>query len=549
MKEYLHHAVAGALTSLHYPAAEIIFEKPKIAAHGDLTTNVAMVIAKSVGQNPHQIAQAIVGALAVDSSRISSTEIAGPGFINFHFTDNYVIDSAKAILQHGANFGRSAVAGGLKTNVEWVSANPTGPLHSGHGRQVILGATIANLLEWTGHAVTREYYFNNAGNQMRILAESVYARYRQSLGDDYPFPSEGYQGEYIGDIALEIKAEKGDSLRDTDPEKTYFKKKAEAWCFDKITKTLARLGVRHDVFYNEDSLYSSGKIKEVVEELRSRGLAYDSEGAVWFKATAVGLEQDRVIVKSTGEPTYRLPDIAYHREKFRRGFELVVDIFGADHIATIPDVLAGVKALGYDTNKVKVIIHQMVSFVEGNEVVKMSKRSAKVYTLDELIDEVGTDAVHYFFVMRSANTHLEFDVALAKEQSEQNPVYYLQYAHARIASILRFAAEQGVGVDDLSFLFTTSRFELIREKEEIDLLKILLDFPEVILSCAAAYEPHRLTTYLREVAEAFHRFYHQHRVISDNKELMQARLAVCQMARIVIANGCSVLGVSAPEKM
>jgi arginyl-tRNA synthetase len=384
---------------------------------------------------------------------------------------------------------------------------------------------------------------------MRTLAESVYARYRQSLGDEYPFPPEGYQGEYIGDIALEIKAEKGDSLRDTDPEKTYFKKKAEAWCFDKITKTLARLGVRHDVFYNEDSLYSSGKIKEVVEELRSRGLAYDSEGAVWFKATAVGLEQDRVIVKSTGEPTYRLPDIAYHREKFRRGFELVVDIFGADHIATIPDVLAGVKALGYDTNKVKVIIHQMVSFVEGNEVVKMSKRSAKVYTLDELIDEVGTDAVHYFFVMRSANTHLEFDVALAKEQSEQNPVYYLQYAHARIASILRFAAEQGVRVDDLSFLFTTSRFELIREKEEIDLLKILLDFPEVILSCAAAYEPHRLTTYLREVAEAFHRFYHQHRVIGDNKELMQARLAVCQMARIVIANGCSVLGVSAPEKM
>jgi len=283
--------------------------------------------------------------------------------------------------------------------------------------------------------------------------------------------------------------------------------------------------------------------------LRSRGLAYDSEGAVWFKATAVGLEQDRVIVKSTGEPTYRLPDIAYHREKFRRGFELVVDIFGADHIATIPDVLAGVKALGYDTNKVKVIIHQMVSFVDGNEVVKMSKRSAKVYTLDELIDEVGTDAVHYFFVMRSANTHLEFDVALAKEQSEQNPVYYLQYAHARIASILRFAAEQGVGVDDLSFLFTTSRFDLIKEKEEIDLLKILLDFPEVILSCAAAYEPHRLTTYLREVAEAFHRFYHQHRVIGDNKELMQARLAVCQMARIVIANGCSVLGVSAPEKM
>jgi len=549
MKEYLHRAVAGALASLEYPAAVIFFEKPKVAAHGDLTTNVAMAIAKSAGKNPRQIAQSIVGKLDLDPSKIASTEIAGPGFINFRFTDSYVMDSAKAILQLGVAYGKSDIAHGQKTNIEWVSANPTGPLHSGHGRQVILGATIANLLEWTGHAVTREYYFNNAGNQMRTLGESVYARYRQSLGDDYPFPAEGYQGDYITEIALEIKNEKGESLREAGQERTYFKQKAEAWCFDKIKKTLARLGVQHDVFYNEDSLYSSGKIKEVVEEFRSRGLAYDSEGAVWFKATAVGLDQDRVIVKRTGEPTYRLPDIAYHREKFRRGFDLVVDIFGADHIATIPDVLAGVKALGFDTNKVKVIIHQMVSFVDGKEVVKMSKRNANVYTLDDLIDEVGTDAVHYFFVMRSANTHLEFDVALAKEQSEQNPVYYLQYAHARIASILRFAVEQGVRVDDLAYLFGTTRFELITEKEEIGLLKLLLEFPEVIVNCAEAYEPHRLTTYLREVAEAFHRFYHEHRVIGDNKELMQARLAVCQMARIVIANGCAVLGVSAPQKM
>ena len=270
---------------------------------------------------------------------------------------------------------------------------------------------------------------------------------------------------------------------------------------------------------------------------------------MWFKATAFGLEQDRVIVKSTGEPTYRLPDIAYHREKFRRGFELVVDIFGADHIATIPDVLAGVTALGYDTKTVKVIIHQMVSFVDNEEVVKMSKRNAKVYTLDELIDEVGADAVHYFFVMRSANTHLEFDVALAKEQSEQNPVYYLQYAHARVASILRFGAEQGIRVDDVKSLLETSQFDLIKEKEEIELLKILLEFPEVVQNCAAAFEPHRLTTYLREVAEAFHRFYHFHRVINDDKKLMQARIALCLMVKTVIANGCAILSVSAPEKM
>jgi arginyl-tRNA synthetase len=287
----------------------------------------------------------------------------------------------------------------------------------------------------------------------------------------------------------------------------------------------------------------------VIEEFRSRGFAYDKDGAVWFKATALGLDQDRVIVKRTGEPTYRLPDIAYHREKFRRGFGLIVDIFGADHIATIPDVLAGVKALGFDTSSVKVIIHQMVSFVDQDEVVKMSKRSAKVYTLDELIDEVGSDAVHYFFVMCSANTHLDFDIALAKQQSEQNPVYYLQYAHARIASILRFASEQGANVHDSQRLLETTRFELIKEKEEVDLLKTLLEFPEVIQSCATSFEPHRLTTYLREVAEAFHRFYHQHRVIGDDKELMQARIAACLMAKTVIANGCSVLGVSAPEKM
>jgi arginyl-tRNA synthetase len=549
MKESLHRAVAHALTLLQYPAVEIIFEKPKIAAHGDLTTNVAMVIAKSVGKNPRHVAQSIVDNVTVDAAEISSMEIAGPGFINFRFADRYVVAEAKSILIEEKKYGRSNRAHGLKTNVEWVSANPTGPLHSGHGRQVILGAAIANLLEWTGHDVTREYYFNNAGNQMRTLAESVYARYRQSLGDDYPLSPEGYQGEYIKDIALEIKAEKGDTLRETDAERSFFKKKGEEWCFAKIKKTLERLGVRHDVFYNEDSLYSSGKINEVIEQFRSRGFAYDKDGAVWFKATALGLDQDRVIVKRTGEPTYRLPDIAYHREKFRRGFGLIVDIFGADHIATIPDVLAGVKALGYDTSSVKVIIHQMVSFVDQDEVVKMSKRSAKVYTLDELIDEVGTDAVHYFFVMRSANTHLDFDIALAKQQSEQNPVYYLQYAHARIASILRFASEQGANVDDIQRLLETTRFELIKEKEEVDLLKTLLEFPEVIESCAMSFEPHRLTTYLREVAEAFHRFYHQHRVIGDDKELMQARIAACLMAKTVIANGCSVLGVSAPEKM
>ncbi|HLP16934.1 MAG TPA: arginine--tRNA ligase, partial [Bacteroidota bacterium] len=339
------------------------------------------------------------------------------------------------------------------------------------------------------------------------------------------------------------------SKRETDAEKEFFRTRGEEWCFNAIKKTLARLGVKHDVFYNEDSLYKTGKIAEVVEEFRKQDLAYDAEGAVWFRAKALGLGDDRVIVKSSGEPTYRLPDIAYHREKFRRGFDLIIDIFGADHIATIPDVLAGVRVLGYPTDNVKVIIHQMVSFVNDEEVVKMSKRNANVYTLDDLIDVVGVDAVHYFFVMRSVNTHLEFDVAVAKEQSDQNPVYYLQYAHARIASILRFAAEQGFEAADTQKIAETTTLSLLSSKEELDLLKLLAEFPARLVSCAESYEPHRLTLYLRETAEAFHRFYHEHRVLCEDQELMRARIALCVMAKTVIANGCAVLNVHPPEKM
>ncbi|NUN70735.1 MAG: arginine--tRNA ligase [Bacteroidetes bacterium] len=549
MKQLLQQQLSAIIAELQYPAVDINFEIPKVAAHGDLTTNAAMLLAKSVGKNPRQVAQSIVERLTVDDAFLAAVEIAGPGFINFRFSPRYVVEQAKRILQEASSFGKSNAANGRKTNLEWVSANPTGLLHAGHGRQVLIGQVIGNLLDWTGHAVTREYYFNNAGNQMRTLAESIYARYRQELGDDYPFPEEGYKGEYIADIAREIIAEKGDSLRETDADRSYFRTYGEQWCFARIKQTLARLNVKHDVFYNEDSLYSTGKIAEVIDEFKKRDLAYDSEGAVWFRASSFGADKDRVIVKSTGEPTYRLPDIAYHREKFRRGFDLIVDIFGADHIATIPDVLNGVKALGYNTDDVKVIIHQMVSFVNGDEVVKMSKRNAKTYTLDDLIDEVGVDAVAYFFVMRSVGAHLEFDIALAKEQSDKNPVYYLQYAHARIASILRHAATADINANDPAHLLATTDFSLIKEKEELDLLKKLLEFPDTVKSCAYSFEPHRLTTFLREVAETFHRFYHEHRVINDDKQLMQARLAVCAMTKTVIANGCAILSVSCPEKM
>ncbi|HWP83098.1 MAG TPA: arginine--tRNA ligase [Bacteroidota bacterium] len=552
MKEYLAEKVTEALVSLRYHnGTKLTFEKPKIAAHGDLTTNIAMQIAKTVGKNPRSIAQEIVERLSLESDLVAQVQIAGPGFINFYFTDKFFTQSLKQVLEQGSSFGRSSVGGGKKTQVEFVSANPTGPLSVGHGRQAAIGDTIANLLEWTGHDVTREYYYNNAGRQMRLLAESTYARYQQLFDPNYPFPEDGYQGEYIRDIAVAIRDEKGDSLRSWEKERAleYCKTKSETILFDAIKNVLARIGVKFDVFYNEDSLYKEGHVAEVIEEFRKRGLAYDHEGAVWLKATALGLEKDRVIVKSSGEPTYRLPDIAYHREKFRRGFELIVDIFGADHIATIPDVLAGLKALGYDTENVKVVIHQFVTLMRDGQQVKMSKRAATFVTLEELIDEVGPDAVRFFFLMRSISSHLEFDLNLAKEHSEKNPVYYLQYAHARIASILRFAKSEGIISSDTELLPTASLFPLLHEKEEIALAKLLLEFPDVVESTCFGFEPHRLTTYLHEVATAFHKFYHEHRVVIPELDLSRARLGLCFAVKQVLANGFAILGISAPEKM
>jgi len=550
MKKYLSKKVAEALHSLSYEGlVKLTFEKPKDETHGDLTTNVAMLLTKSVKKNPRAIAREITGKFDLDPKYVSKVEVAGPGFINFRFTEEFFTAQIGSILQNQAEFGRTNTGAGKKTQVEYVSANPTGPLSVGHGRQAAVGDTIANLLEWTGYDVTREYYYNNAGRQMRMLAESTYARYRQLFDQTFPFPEDGYQGDYIRDIAENLKKERWDSIVSLPQEEalSVCKEFAEGALFEAIKKVLARIGVVHDVFFNEDSLYSSGKIQEVIQELRVKELVYDLDGAVWLKTTALGLDQDRVIVKSTGEPTYRLPDIAYHREKFKRGFDLIVDVFGADHIATIPDVLAGVKALGYDPKKVKVVIHQFVTLMRDGEQVKMSKRLANFVTLDELIDEVGSDAVRFFFLMRSTSSHLEFDLSLAKEQSEKNPVYYLQYAHARIASILRFAEGQGTfGTMDS---FDAIEYNLLKGPAEVTLVKLLLDFPETVELCALGFEPHRLTTYLHDVATAFHKFYHEHRVVIPEIKLAKARLALCLAAKTVLANGCKILGISAPDRM
>lgn len=544
MKQYLKEQLRAVLESMGVSVTDeqIIFEKPNIAEHGDLATNVAMTLSRELKKNPRQIAQEIVDGLQLDEKIVASAEIAGPGFINFRFSDVYLYETLSDILSRGDTYGSTDEYRGRSVNVEWVSANPTGPLHAGHGRQVCIGATVCSLLERTGWKVTREYYFNNAGNQMQNLAITVRERYRALHGEDINEENIHYAGEYINEIAGAITAEHGDTKKDA--ELDFFRSAGEQWCFARIRRTLDRLDVHHDVFFNEDSLYRDGKIDEVLTALREKDLAYDKDGAVWLRTTAFGTDKDRVIIKSSGEPTYRLPDIAYHREKILRGDDRIIDIFGADHIATIPDVLAAVRAMDLSTDHVDVIIHQMVSFVSEGEVVKMSKRSGNVYSLDDLIEDVGVDAVRYFFIMRGATSHLEFDIKLAQEQSESNPVYYLQYAHARIASILRFAESEGMPT-----AADSAQLSLLTHESEIALIKELQQFPDIISLSARTYETQHLCTYLHNLATAFHKFYHDCRVVTENRELSATRLALCHATRQVLANGFSVIGISAPEKM
>jgi arginyl-tRNA synthetase len=544
-KEYLKAKIESALskTGVDINGIQLNLEKPKIEQYGDFATNIAMVLAKKVGKNPREIAKDIVANLEIEPEFVEKVEIAGPGFINFKLSPSFYIKRIEEILKQGENFGKLKLGEGKKANVEFVSANPTGPLTVGHGRNAVLGDTIANILEWVGYDMTREYYFNNAGKQMKILADSVRLRYLELLGEKIDYPEDYYQGDYIKDIAKMLIDEYGDKLKDGADLKI-FKEKAEKVIFDDIKKTLKRLGIEFDVYYNEDWLYEK-KIWEVVEELEKKGYVYEEDGAKWFKLTALGGDQNKVLIRSTGEPTYRLPDIAYHIEKFKRGFDLIVDVFGADHIAEYPDVLKALEVLGYDVSKVKVLIYQFVTLVKDGEVVKMSTRKANYVTLDELIDEVGVDATKFFFLNRKADAHLNFDLNLAKKQSEENPVYYLQYAHARIASILRYASEMGVEIGDIDKV----DLNLLKEEEEVKLAKLLSEFPDAIESAYYSFEPLKLISYLNEVAEAFHHFYHKHRVVGSDPGLTKARLALCLATKIVLANGFKILGISAPERM
>ena len=551
IENYLKEKIRQAIEKSNFPfdtSLQLHLTAPKQKEHGDLTTNVALLLASQINKNPRTIAEKIVTCLTLDKKWIIKTDIAGPGFINFTFSNSYLFDSLEKILHQNNTFGQSSLGKGKKVQVEFVSANPTGPLTIGHGRQAVLGDTIARVLEAVGYDVTREYYYNDAGRQMRVLAESVQLRYKELGGEKVDFPDTHYQGDYIREIAQKAIDEKGTELLSGDHIE-YFQQLAEKSIFEDIRKTLERIGIDFDVFYNEKSLYETGKIDEVIEELKNKNLAYDQDQALWIKLSEMGREEDRVIVKSTGEPTYRLPDIAYHCDKIKRGFDLIVDIFGADHADTYPDVLAAVKALGFDSSKVKVLVHQFVTLVEKGEKVKMSTRKANFTTLDELLDLVGEDVTRYFFVNRSMSSHLNFDIKLAQTQSDENPVYYVQYAHARICSIIEYAGKQGYAAEKSIDL------TLLTSPEEITLIKELLTYPDVVKQVAAGFEPQKMTTYLEGVATAYHKFQHAGRVddtmrvVTKNQNQTYARLALCQATRIVLANGLALLGVSQPEKM
>ena len=535
----LIQSLADSLSALGLPKRDIKLTPPNNPDFGDFATNVALTLTKEAGIPPIQIANNIKDHLGVSVTLIEEITVTPPGFINFKIAPTYYYQILSEILTNN-QFGRGLSGKGKKANVEFVSANPTGPLTVGHGRNAVLGDTVSNILEWHGYDVTREYYFNDAGRQMRILGKSVETRYFQILGHDIVFPENGYQGNYIKDIAQTILDKKGKSLSASDP---VFKDQAEKTIFADIKKSLNNLGIHFDQFTNEKTFYENGDIDRFLEELKAKDLIYEKEGATWFRATALGKDQDRVYIKSSSEPTYRVPDTAYHRNKIARGFDLIIDIFGSDHTDTYPDVLLALNALGENTDNIRVLIYQFVTLLRGGEKVKMSTRKANFVTMDDLVDEVGADVVRYFFIMRGMNTHLNFDLDLAADQSEKNPVYYLQYAHARICNIIKHGETMGIS--------TNSNYNptLLDNPAEIRLLKKLDQFPPVVENVLQTLEPQTIATYLHDTAIFFHKFYAECRVITDDAELTNARIALVSATRIILANGLGLLGISSPEKM
>lgn len=551
MYERIQAGIADAVVAAGLASREELpvfaLEVPRDKSLGDLATNAAMQLTRLAKKNPRQIAETILAHLDKEAASIESAEIAGPGFINFRLDKGFLREIVPAVLEAGDDYGRASIGSGQRIQVEFVSANPTGSLHLGHARGAAVGDALCNVLDYAGYEVTREYYINDAGKQIENLAYSIEARYRQELGETADMPEDGYHGEDIIGFARQLREEKGDDLMSLPQEERFallrsFGLERE---LDKIKRDLARFRVPFDVWFHETSLYSNGQIDEVLSALRERGHVYEEEGATWLKTVPLGDDKNRVLVKNDGSYTYLTPDIAYHRNKYERGFDQVINIWGADHHGYIPRVKAAMAALGNDPDKLIVLIAQMVSLFQDGEKVKMSKRTGKAVTMEDLVEEVGVDAVRYFFTMRSMDSHLDFDMDLAVSTSNENPVFYVQYAHARVCSVFRQAEEQGIATEGLA----QAKLGKLTAEAEYDLLRKLGELPQEIAESAQLYAPHRLVRYVYELASLLHSYYKAERFITEDREQTMARLALLSAVRTTIANVLRLIGVQAPERM
>ncbi|RLL42858.1 arginine--tRNA ligase [Oceanobacillus piezotolerans] len=546
LKQEIKAAVVKAGLATKEQVPEVILEKPKDKAHGDFATNIAMQLARIAKKAPRQIADDIIENLDQTKVSVEKVEIAGPGFINFFMKNDFLGEIIPAILEAGETYGKSKTGNGERVQVEFVSVNPTGDLHLGHARGAAYGDVLCNVLEASGYEVEREYYINDAGNQIDNLAVSVEARYLQELGQDAEMPEDGYHGQAIIEIAKNIVQEYGDEWAKKDKEEriSFFKEFGLQSSLNNIKNDLKDFRVEFDNWFSEKSLYKDDKITDAIKVLEEGNYIYEKDDATWFKSTDFGDDKDRVLVKNDGNYTYLTPDIAYHKDKLDRGFDHIINVWGADHHGYVPRMRAAIQALGYPVEKFDVKIIQMVNLFEGGEKIRMSKRTGKAVALRDLIEDVGVDAARYFFVTRSNDSQLDFDMDLARSQSNDNPIFYVQYAHARICTMLEQAKNKGF---DTEANFDAS---LLTAEKEVDLLKKLGELPQVVVEAAQKQMPHKVTQYVFDLASLLHSFYNAEKVLdADNRELTSARIALMKAVRIALANGLKLIGVSAPEKM
>lgn len=526
---------------------DFVVEVPRDPGHGDFATNAAMLLARQARMAPRKIADILVEFIDTKAmSSLDHLEVAGAGFVNFYLNPSWLYEIPVLIEEMGENYGTNPAIG-KKVQVEFVSANPTGNLHMGNARGGALGDSLANVLSRAGYDVTKEFYINDAGNQIEIFGESLEARYLQLMGQNVSFPEHGYAGQDVVDTVKRIIREKGDIFlaMDSRERRSRLVEYALAEKIQYIRETLSNFGIDYDVWFSESSLHEKGKIDAVIEELRAKDYIYEQEGALWFKSTLFGDEKDEVVIRANGIPTYFAADIAYHKDKFERGFDWVINIWGADHHGHVARMKGAMEAIGYNPDQLDIVLMQLVRLYRGGQIVRMSKRTGTTVSLDELVEEVGRDAARFFFVMRSPDSQMDFDLELAKQQSQENPVYYVQYAHARIQSIFRQAAAAGIEsrpIDEVDF-------SVLKEPEELDLLHKMADFPEEIATAARTLSPHRIARYALDLAGLFHSFYNHHRVINDDPKLQDARLSLMACCRTCIKNSLDILGVTAPDHM